>query len=245
MKKYAIITGVASGIGECIANCFIEDDIYVFGIDINPPKNKKIEYFKCNIRDEERIVDIVNEINKKTTYVDYLVNAAGIFCYSERNFIENLSKKEWQNVIDVNLTGTFLITKYSIPLLKKSTNGNIINLSSEQVTLPQAKSAPYAITKAAIEMFSKILALELIDSKVRVNTIALASVKTNFLRKYKKDEKVLEKMMENTDKNMPFGIIQPYDVYQLVKYLIGENNKITGQTILIDSGVVLIANKKK
>ena len=52
-------------------------------------------------------------------------------------------------------------------------------------------------------------------------------------------------MMENTDKNMPFGIIQPYDVYQLVKYLIGENNKITGQTILIDSGVVLIANKKK
>ena len=138
-----------------------------------------------------------------------------------------------------------MITKYSIPLLKKSTNGNIINLSSEQVTLPQAKSAPYAITKAAIEMFSKILALELIDSKVRVNTIALASVKTNFLRKYKKDEKVLEKMMENTDKNMPFGIIQPYDVYELVKYLIGKNNKITGQTILIDSGVVLIANKKK
>ena len=111
--------------------------------------------------------------------------------------------------------------------------------------MPQAKSAPYAITKAAIEMFSKILALELIDSKVRVNTIALASVKTNFLRKYKKDEKVLEKMMENTDKNMPFGIIQPYDVYELVKYLIGKNNKITGQTILIDSGVVLIANKKK
>ena len=159
--------------------------------------------------------------------------------------IQNLSKEEWQNVIDVNLTGTFLITKYSIPLLKKSKSGSIINLSSEQVVLPQIKSAPYAITKAGIDMFSKILAFELMEAKVRVNTISLASVKTNFLKDYKKDEQVLEKMMEQTDKNMPFGIIKPYDVYKLVKYLVEENNKITGQTILIDSGVVLNVNKKK
>ena len=110
--------------------------------------------------------------------------------------------------------------------------------------MPQIKSAPYAITKAGIEMFSKILAFELMEAKVRVNTISLASVKTNFLKDYKKDEQVLEKMMEQTDKNMPFGIIKPYDVYKLVKYLVEENNKITGQTILIDSGVVLNVNKK-
>ena len=245
MEKYAIITGVSSGIGECIAKNFIKDNIHVFGIDENQPKDKEIDFFKCDIRDEEKIIEIVNQINKKAGHIDYLVNSAGIFCYSERNLIENLSKTEWQNVIDVNLTGTFLITKYSIPLLKKSSNGNIINLSSEQVVLPQIKSAPYAVTKAAIEMFSKILALELMDSKVRVNTIALASVKTNFLKRYKKDEEVIKKMMETTDKNMPFGIIEPYDVYKLVKYLIEEDNKITGQTILMDSGVVLAANKKK
>ena len=70
------------------------------------------------------------------------------FAINGRDLIENLSKEEWQNVIDVNLTGTFLITKYTIPLLKKSSNGNIINFSSEQVVLPQIKGAPYAITKA-------------------------------------------------------------------------------------------------
>ena len=180
MGKYAIITGVSSGIGECIANNFIEEGIHVFGIDENEIHNEKIEFFKCDIRNEEKIIDIINIISKKTKYIDYLINAAGIFCHNGRDMIKNLSKEEWQNVIDVNLTGTFLITKYSIPLLEKSTNGNIINLSSEQVILPQVKSAPYAITKAGIEMFSKILALELMDSKIRVNTIALASVKTNF-----------------------------------------------------------------
>ena len=229
--KYAIITGASSGIGECIANNFI--------------KNEKIEFFECDIRDEEKIINIIQAISQKTDYIDYLINSAGIFCNKGRDLIENLSKEEWQSVIDVNLTGTFLMTKYSIPLLKKSLNSNIINLSSEQVVLPQMKSAPYAITKAGIEMFSKILALELMDCKIRVNTIALASVKTNFLKNYKKDEKVFENMMETTDKNMPFGIINSQDVYKLVKYLTEEDIKITGQTILIDSGVVLDVNKKK
>ena len=245
MRKYAIITGVSSGIGECISNYFIQEGIHVFGIDKNETKNEKIEFFKCDIKDEDKISEIIKEINKKTLHIDYLINSAGIFCNTGRDLIQNLSKEEWQSVIDVNLTGTFLITKYSIPLLKKSTNGNIINLSSEQVVLPQIKSAPYAITKAGIEMFSRILALELMEFKIRVNTIALASVKTNFIKNYKKDEAIFEKMMETTDKNMPFGIIEAYDVYKLVKYLIEEDNKITGQTILIDSGVVLDVNKKK
>lgn len=245
MSKYAIITGVASGIGECIAKHFIEEGIHVFGIDENIPKNGRIEYFKCDIRNEEKITNIINDIKEKTEHIDYLINSAGIFCYKGRDLIEDLSKEEWQNVIDVNLTGTFLITKYSIPLLKKSSNGNIINLSSEQVVLPQIKSAPYAITKAGIEMFSKILAFELIESKIRVNTIALASVRTNFLKRYKKDDVIINTIMKNTDRNMPFGIIKAYDVYKLVKYLIEEDNKITGQTILMDSGVVLDVNKKK
>lgn len=245
MNKYAVITGVASGIGECIANNFIKEGIHVFGIDVNLPNNKEIEFFKCDIRDENKIVETMDIITKKTENIDYLINSAGIFCYKERNFIENLSKEEWQNVINVNLTGTFLITKYCIPLLKKSSNGNVINLSSEQVVLPQIKSAPYAITKAGIEMFSKILALELMESKIRVNTIALASVETNFLKNYKKDEKVLKQMMKITDEKMPFGIIKPDDVFKLVEFLIDEKNKITGQTILVDSGVVLNVNNKK
>ena len=56
MIEYAIVTGVASGIGECIANDFVKRGIVVFGIDVNEPKNGLIKYFKCDIRDEERII---------------------------------------------------------------------------------------------------------------------------------------------------------------------------------------------
>lgn len=244
MGKYAIITGVSSGIGKCIANEFIKSKIHVFGIDENAPENQKIDFFECDIRNEEKIIEVFEEIRNRTKCIDYLINCAGIFCYRERTTIDKLTKEEWQNVIDINLTGTFLVSKYSIPLLRASNNGNIINLSSEQVVLPQKKSAPYAITKAGIEMFSKILAFELMDDKIRVNTIALASVRTNFLKRYKKDEKIINDMMIKTDKSMPYGIIEPEDVSNLVKYLIKKNNKITGQTILIDSGIVLNVNKK-
>lgn len=245
MIEYAIVTGVASGIGECIANDFVKRGIVVFGIDVNEPKNGLIKYFKCDIRDEERIIEVMSEIKKITDRIDYLINVAGIFCDATRNYIENLSKEEWQTVIDVNLTGTFLISKYTIPFLKKSSNGNIISLSTEQVKLPQEKGAPYAVTKAGLEMFSKILALELMNSKIRVNVIELASVRTNFLKRYKKDDNLINEMMKKTNKDMPYGIIEPEDVLKMVNFLIYDGCKITGQSILIDSGVVLNFNKRK
>ena len=244
MKEYAIITGVASGIGEYIAEEFIKKGIEVFGIDIVKPKNSQIKYYKCDVSNEKMVIDVFKNIKKETNYINYLINAAGIFCYKKRDYIKNIEKKEWDKVININLTGTFIITRQSIPFLESTKNGNIINLSSEQVKYPQEKSAPYVISKAAIEMFSKVLSLELLESQVRVNTIALASVKTNFLKKYKNDKKAFNEMMEKTNKEMPFGIILPEDVYNLVEYLIDEKNKITGQTILIDSGV-LAKNKRK
>ena len=119
MNKYAIITGVSSGIGECIAENFIKEGICVFGIDKNKPNNNEIEYFKCDIRNEEEIINIINEIKKKTDFIDYLINSAGIFCYKERNLIQNLSKEEWQNVIDVNLTGNIFNNKIFYSIIKK------------------------------------------------------------------------------------------------------------------------------
>lgn len=86
MSKYAIITGVASGIGECIAECFIEEGIHVLGIDEKVPKNSRIEYFNCDIRKEEKIVNIINNIKEKTERIDYLINCAGIFCYKRKKF---------------------------------------------------------------------------------------------------------------------------------------------------------------
>ena len=86
MERYAIVTGVSSGIGECIAECFIKDGIHVFGIDENDPSNDKVEFFKCNIRNENEIIKIIDSIKEKTDRIDYLINSAGIFCYERKRF---------------------------------------------------------------------------------------------------------------------------------------------------------------
>lgn len=129
--------------------------------------------------------------------------------------------------------------KYTIPLLRKSKSPVIINLSSEQVKKVKKKSAPYAVSKAAIESLTKIAALELLEDKIRVNAIELASVNTNFIREYIGDDKKMEKMIKSADKEMPYGIINVNDVWKIVSYLIEDDNKVTGQIILIDSGTTI------
>ena len=84
MNKYAIVTGVSSGIGECIANRFIEEGIHVFGMDVNVPNNKKIEYFKCDIRDENEIINIIKRIQNKTDHIDFLIKQEYFVILKER-----------------------------------------------------------------------------------------------------------------------------------------------------------------
>ncbi len=245
MKTVALVSGVASGIGKCIAENLRDAGVEVFGLDKNNVNLDKINFYQCDISNESEVINCIRIISKQTEKIDYLVNAAGIFCYEDRYFIEELPLREWEKVFDVNLKGTFLLSKYIIPFIRKSENGNIINFSSEQVVLQQEKSAPYAITKAAIEMFSRIMAMELLKDKIRVNTIALASVRTNFLQTYIKNDKKIDEMMLKAENRMPLGLIEANDVYDLVKYLVTSNNKMTGQTLLIDSGTVLDVNRNK
>jgi len=243
MSKIAVISGAASGIGNCLAVKMKERGVRVFGIDINKVNIKGITAFKCDVSDETQVVSSINEIGASVDRIDYLLNVAGIFCCANRYYIEDLPSSEWDRVMDVNLKGTFLLTKYLIPFIRKSQCGNIINFSSEQVVLPQTRSAPYVITKAAIEMLTRVTALELMDAKIRVNTVALASVHTNFLKSYKNDDALINGMMLKSDQSMPFGLITPEDIFELVWYLLSDSNKMTGQTVLIDSGIILRKQK--
>ena len=240
-KKVAIISGAASGIGKHTAERFIESDIQVFALDVNQVSIAGVIWYQCDVSSESEVIKCVEKISEMTDHVDYLINAAGILCYSGRYRIEELPLSEWEKLFEINLKSVFLMTKYVIPLLKKSENGNVINFSSEQVTLIKKKSVPYSITKAAVEMFTKVVALELLENKIRANTIALASVKTNFIGAYIKNDNMMRDMMEKAEMDMPFGLIKTDDVYSLIQYLTMENCKVTGQTLLIDSGVVLNA----
>lgn len=239
-KRYALVTGAASGIGESVAQALVDQGDFVFALDKQPIKIPKITSINCDISDIESIVEAFNIIQSATDTIDYLVNSAGILCHKKRQFIEELEIEEWNRVINVNLTGTLLITKYAIPLLKHSTYPSIVNYSSEQTQRPITKSAPYLISKIGIEYLTKLSALELIDKKIRVNCIRSAAVDTPFLKTLVPDEQVRIKMRDEMNVKMPLGIISPKHITELTLFLLSHaSQNITGQVFTVDSGVLL------
>ena len=172
--------------------------------------------------------------------IDYLILPAGILCSFSRYYLEELPLEEWNNVIEVNLTGVMLCMQMFYPLLKNSEQGAIVTYSSEQVSRPIPKSAPYLISKAGIEALTKLAALEFMSSGIRVNCIRAATVDTNFLSTYVKEPEIRKQMRDDMDKKMPFGIISAENIANLTWLIASDySNKITGQIITIDSGILL------
>ena len=241
-KKVAIVTGGSGGIGGAICELLSKNDFDVINLDIKI--DNKYKSIKCDVSKEEDIVSAKKEIIEKYKIdtIDLLVNTAGIFCYKERGEIVELSFEEWKKVLNVNLDSVFLCSKHFISLLKNSDNySSIINISSDQAIKPRRKSGAYAVSKAGISSLTKILACELSKYKIRVNEIAAASVKTNFINDYFERKNMdVEEIYSNMEKQMPFGLIMPNSIAEMVLFLSSEKAKnITGQTILIDSGFLL------
>ncbi|MBP1742699.1 MAG: short-chain dehydrogenase [Deltaproteobacteria bacterium] len=113
--------------------------------------------------------------------LDIVVNNAGIAPASP---VETMELSSWQEVLDINVTHMFLVSKYSIPHLRKAGGGSIINLGSTFGTVGAAGAAAYAVTKAAAINFSKSLAVELAKERIRVNALCPGGTDTPFLREW-------------------------------------------------------------
>ena len=145
----------------------------------------------------------------------------------------------WNATLQNNLTSTMLCCKHAIPLMESDTQKDraIVNISSDQAFYPRKKNSAYAVSKSGISCLTKVLAQELLFSKIRVNAIAPASVKTNFINKLKKNGKSIEDIYLKENDKMPFGLIMPEDVAELAFFLGSDMAKrITGQIIMMDSG---------
>ena len=134
-----------------------------------------------------------------------------------------------------------IVTKNTIPLLRNAEGDKaIVNISSDQAVFPRKKNSAYAVTKAGIENFTRACAVELLESRIRANCILPASVRSNFIKKMVNSEEKLKNIFTKENEKMPLGIIEPYEVAELVYFLGSEKAaKITGQSILMDSGLYI------
>jgi glucose 1-dehydrogenase len=142
---------------------------------------------------------LVESAIKQFGRLDVMVNNAGISGESKK--IHELTEKDWDEVIDVNLKGTFLCTREAVKKMLNKSNGldrannySIINISSVHEETPQPESAPYAASKGGMELFTKTAALELADKGIRVNGIAPGSIATDMNKELLEDQQKRERI---------------------------------------------------
>lgn len=244
MNKVAFITGSTRGIGKQIALTFAQNgyDVAINYRNVNEEletTKKEIESnnVKClavqgdvsNFEDCERFVkEIIKEFGK----IDVLVNNAGI---TKDTLLMRMKKEDFENVIDVNLVGTFNVTKNVISHMMKARSGRIINISSVVGVAGNAGQTNYSASKAGIIGFTKSLAKEVASRGILVNAVAPGFIETQ-MTDVLKDE-----IKEEIAKSIPLkrmGTAQ--DVANVVKFLAEEDSAyITGQVINVDGGMLM------
>jgi dihydroanticapsin dehydrogenase len=238
--KVALVTGGSRGIGFAIAKILSENGAAVVITSKNSEKIKQAEAkisnsfgITCDIKKKNEVQNVLDQTIKKFGKLDILVNNAGIF--PKIKLLHKIEEEEWNEVLDVNLTGQFRFTKEAIPHLQK-TSGCIINISSDAgLKAYQGFNADaYSASKAALIVLTKCWALEYAKNKIRVNCICPGVVDTDMTKPFLKNQKDIEFM----NNEHPLGRIgQPEEIGKSVLYFASDDALwITGAILTVDGG---------
>ena len=244
MEKVALITGATRGIGREIALTLAESG---YDIALNYRKEnddllnikqeienlgRKCLAVKADVSIFEECENLVTETINQFGKIDVLVNNAGI---TKDMLLMRMKKEDFKEVIDVNLVGTFNVTKNVINYMMKARNGKIINLSSVVGISGNAGQTNYSASKAGIIGFTKSLAKEVASRNINLNAVAPGLIQTSMTDVLK------EEVKQEIAKNIPLKRMgEARDVANLVKFLASdESSYITGQVINVDGGMLM------
>ena len=238
--KIAIVTGGSKGIGLGIAELFAKNGATVvitgrnkIDLDKVSSNNSKFLGIVSDVRDSCQVNDMINLVIEKFGRLDILVNNAGILPRIKK--MHEIDEKEWNDVIDTNLTGQFRITKAAIPHLQKS-GGSIINISSDAGLKAYSgfNADAYSASKAALILLTKSWALQYAKDKIRVNCICPGVVDTDMTKPFYKTEK--DKEFINAEH--PIGRMgTPEDIAKAALYFATDDSSwTTGAILAVDGG---------
>jgi len=238
--KNIIVTGASGGIGNSIVEKFYENgaNILATGTRIEKleelrKKFNNIKIIKFDISQHEKIENFINTATEELGgSLDCIVNNAGI---TKDNLTIRMSLEEWTKVIDVNLTSTFLMCKYSIKKMLKNKFGKIINITSVVGHTGNVGQANYTASKAGIVAMSKSLAIEYAKKNINVNCISPGFISTAMTDQI--DEKHKEAIIAKIPSNR---LGKPEDIANAVIFLGSKNSDyINGETIHVNGGMYL------
>lgn len=233
-----VITGAASGIGRATAELFAREGATVAALDMNlagaeaTAKGISGTAIAVDVRKEESVNQAIEKSAASMGGIDGLVNAAGVALHS---LIKDTSVSDWQKVIDINLTGPFLVCRAAMPWLLKAQSATIVNIASGAALMPFAGSSAYAASKAGLLNFNRVLAKELAPT-VRANVICPGMVDTPMIHSLERNRNPDVKGA-STDLYALKRMAQPAEIAAAILFLTSsESSFVTGTTLSVDGG---------
>lgn len=233
-NRVFIVTGAGSGMGKSICEMLLDANAMVCGIDISEQTITRdgYEHFRVDVTDEDSVRESIEKIFSSFGKIDGLVNAAGVFA-SGKPFYE-LETSSWEKVIDVNLKGSFLMSKYVSSKMIPGKQGRIVNISCIRSAIYKENMADYAASKAGVSALTSVMALDLAQYNIRVNSVAPGFIRTGMTCRAFDDPVIAAESV----KLIPNGRIgQPEDIASVVMFLLSDiSDYISGTTVFADGG---------
>ena len=245
VNKVALITGGSRGIGEKIAEKFATEGYnlvinYVSNIEnveelearIKGDSNIEILFVQADVTSFESCENMINKAIEKFGHIDVVVNNAGI---TKDGLLMRMKEEDFDKVINVNLKGTYNVTKNAIPHMMKQKYGRIVNISSVVGVSGNAGQANYAASKAGIIGFTKSVAKELASRNILANCVAPGFIKTDMT------DVLSDSVKESINAQIPLKKMGTAEEVAKAVYFLGneENTYITGQVLNVDGGMLM------
>ncbi len=247
-NKVAVVTGGAFGIGKAISLLLAEEGAKVAVTDIADDEGQRVaeeiersggiaKYWHLDTSVESDVENVFAGVADVFGAIDVLVNNAGIAGANRPT--HEVTREEWEKVINVNVTGVFLCTKYVVPYMMRVGRGSIVNLSSIYGLVGAADLPPYHASKGAVRLMSKNDALQYAKDNIRVNSVHPGFIWTPLVEQLAEDSPDgATAFRAHLDSKHPIGHVgEPDDIAYGVLYLASEESKfITGSELVIDGG---------
>ncbi|MGF6191942.1 SDR family oxidoreductase [Serratia sp. 2723] len=241
--KNVVVTGASGDIGLAICENYLEQQAKVFAIyhhdnsgleklKSSHPQGDNLHILQCNVADVSEVSSLANELEKLAHEVHVLINNAGIY---KDNVFSALTYEEFDQVIRVNLYGTFNMTKRLLPLLRHARNSTVVNISSISGITSSFGQSNYSAAKAGIIGFTRTLASEMASKGVRVNAVAPGMIESRMVKK------VPRQIVRDVTSAIPLKRLGRIDeIANVVAFLSSDaSSYIVGQTLVADGGLVM------
>lgn len=251
--KIAIVTGAGQGLGRAMAMRLARDGAHVCIAELVEENAEKVaaeieaaggkaSAWPTDVTQEGVVREVIQGIQRDLGAIDILVNNAGLGQNVE--YLLDLSAEEWNRVLAVNLTGTFLCCKYAGDVMARQESGAIVNISSLNGLSPAALVGAYNVAKTGVLSLTRTLAMEMAPYRVRVNAVCPGPVYTDFNKKVMSQRAqslgtTVEEMVERVQKAVPLGRWgEPEEIANMVAFLVSEEaGWITGEVFTVSGGL--------